>query len=241
MRISPTDRDIRAIRADYHDPLHSTDSVRKMKNSPTTEKTHPTKRKLSKGEATRDRILVAAVEAFAEKGYEAASTRDVAQRAKIEQGLLTYHFPNKDQLWRAAAERIFGDFNRRMEELLVELDHADPQERAREFIREFVRFSAANPEFFRFMVDAGNSADDRSRWLVDTYLKKRFETFKERGIVRAAGYKPAQAPHVFYALLGAVQLIFAVAPNCQRLTGLDPTKPKAIEAHAEFVARLMVP
>ncbi|HIF95318.1 MAG: TetR/AcrR family transcriptional regulator [Myxococcales bacterium] len=204
-------------------------------------KSRTTERTQARGELTRDRILAAAVEAFAEKGYQAASTRDVAQRAKIDQGLLTYHFPNKDDLWKSAAERIFGAFDRRMEELLVELDHEDPKKRAREFVREFVRFSAANPEFFRFMVDEGNLDDDRSKWLVDTYLKKRFETMKERGIVRAAGYKVSQAPHVFYSLMGAVQLIFAVAPNCKRLTGLDPAKPKAIEAHAEFVAHLIVP
>jgi hypothetical protein len=36
-------------------------------------------------------------------------------------------------------------------------------------------------------------------------------------------------------------LIFAVAPECRRLTGVDPTGAGAIEAHAEFVARLLVP
>jgi len=206
-----------------------------------TTKTRPAKSTASRGEATRERILVAAIEAFAEKGYEAASTRDIAYRAETDQGLLTYHYPSKDNLWRAAADRTFGSFDKRMDELLIELDHADPKARAREFIREFVRFSAANPEFFRFMVDEGNLLDDRTKWLVDTYLKKRFTTMKERGIIRAAGYEDSQAPHVFYALIGAVQLIFAVAPNCKRLTGLDPRKPKAIEAHAELVANLIVP
>ena len=40
---------------------------------------------------------------------------------------------------------------------------------------------------------------------------------------------------------GAGSLIFAVAPECRRLTGLDPEKPAVIEANTEFVAQLLVP
>jgi hypothetical protein len=42
-------------------------------------------------------------------------------------------------------------------------------------------------------------------------------------------------------MAGAGSLIFAVAPECRRLTGLDPETPEAVEAHADFVARLLVP
>jgi hypothetical protein len=42
-------------------------------------------------------------------------------------------------------------------------------------------------------------------------------------------------------MAGAASLIFAVAPECRRLTGLDPETEAAIESHADFVARLLVP
>ena len=35
--------------------------------------------------------------------------------------------------------------------------------------------------------------------------------------------------------------MFAVAPECARLTGLDPRSPEVVEAHAEMLARLLVP
>ena len=70
-------------------------------------KTRARRTRAPRGEA-RERIVTAAVEAFAEKGFEAASTRDIAQRAGTDQGLVTYHFPSKDQLWRAAADRLMG-------------------------------------------------------------------------------------------------------------------------------------
>jgi AcrR family transcriptional regulator len=191
-------------------------------------------------EATRERILDAAVEAFAEKGFLGASTREIARRAGTNQGLITYHFRSKDELWRASADRIFEELGRRLAERLGALELADPRERAREGVREYVRFAAAHPELFRLMVDEGKVADDRMEWLVDAHLRPRFEAIS-RGLMQAAGIDEALLPHAFYALAGAASLIFAVAPECRRLTGLDPGTREAIETHADFVARLLVP
>jgi AcrR family transcriptional regulator len=49
-------------------------------------------------EKSRERILSAALEVFAEKGYEAASISDVTQRAEVSRGLVTYYFATKQLL-----------------------------------------------------------------------------------------------------------------------------------------------
>jgi AcrR family transcriptional regulator len=49
-------------------------------------------------EKSRERILAAALEVFAEKGYEAASISDVTTRAEVSRGLVTYYFANKQLL-----------------------------------------------------------------------------------------------------------------------------------------------
>ncbi len=196
---------------------------------------------LPRGQATRERIIGAALEAFAEKGFEGASTREIAERAGTDQGLVTYHFPSKDELWRAAAERIFGDLGKALDERVASLEFDDPKERARGVLREYVRYVARHPELFRFMVAEGNRSNARMRWIIDTYMKPRFEFMKERGVVSAAGIDESDAPYAFYAVTGAASLIFAVAPTCRRLTGVDPRKQQTIEAHADFVARLLLP
>jgi AcrR family transcriptional regulator len=191
-------------------------------------------------EATRTRIVEAAGKTFAEKGFEAASTREIAGAAGVEQGLLTYHFPTKDELWRAAADHIFGTLRRGVAERLASFESDDSRERSREAIRAYVRTMAANPEFFRFIVDQGHRYDARTRWLVDTHIKPAAEMMKEIGLLPSARNEE-ELPHALFSLLGAGSLIFAVQGNCRRLTGLDPRKQEAIEAHADFVANLMVP
>ncbi|MCZ6573628.1 MAG: TetR/AcrR family transcriptional regulator, partial [Planctomycetota bacterium] len=121
-------------------------------------------------EQTRERIVEAAVECFAERGFRAASTREIASRAGANQGLITYHFKSKDALWKAAADRLFGELRRGVMERVPLIEELDPRERAREGIRLFVRFAAAHPELFRFMLEAGKRDDERMQWLVDSHL-----------------------------------------------------------------------
>ncbi len=199
----------------------------------------PTQRQIQR-EATRERILEAAVEAFAEQGFLGASTREIARRAGTNQGLITYHFKSKEELWRAAADSIFARLGGQLAERLAAPEFADPRERSREAIREYVRFAAAYPELFRIMVDEGRVAGERLEWLVDTHLRPRFEEIS-KGLLEVVGIDEALVPHAFYVLAGASSLIFAVAPECRRLTGLDPLRAEAIETHADYVAQLLVP
>ena len=54
---------------------------------------------------TRDHILAVALEAFSELGFDGASTRTIAARAGVNQGLIPYYFGTKETLWREAVDR----------------------------------------------------------------------------------------------------------------------------------------
>ena len=187
-------------------------------------------------EETRERIVQAAAECFAERGFRAASTREIASRAGTNQGLITYHFKSKDELWRAAAEYLFGPIRGMIQDRVPALEGLDAREQGREAVRDFVRFAAAHPEFFRFMLEAGKNDDERLQWLVENQLRPVYDSIPGMG----DWGDPARA-HAQYSLVGAGSVIFAVAPEVKRLTGLDPSTPEAVEAHADFVAKLLVP
>jgi AcrR family transcriptional regulator len=190
---------------------------------------------------TRNRIIDAAARLFVERGFRATSTRDVAARARTNQGLITYHFGSKLALWKAAVDRTFTGLRAPLVPLAAAHDAPDGRAQAREVIRRYVRFAAAQPELFRLMVEEGKHADARMRWLVDTHLKPLYTGFERLVAAYNPGLDRALLPHAYYALAGAGSLIFAVSPECRRLTGLDPEDERTIEAHAEFVARLLVP
>src|SRR5579863_9671866 len=61
-----------------------------------------------RGEDTARRILLAAIEVFAEEGYEGASTRSLAGRAGVNAPAIQYYFGSKEGLYRAAIGHIAG-------------------------------------------------------------------------------------------------------------------------------------
>lgn len=61
-------------------------------------------RRSRKKQDTRDRLLLAADELFASRGYEATTTTDVADRADVAQRTLFRHFPSKEALLYADLE-----------------------------------------------------------------------------------------------------------------------------------------
>jgi AcrR family transcriptional regulator len=60
----------------------------------------------ARGEETRARIVAAAMALFGERGYEGASTRDIAASAGVNAPALQYYFDNKEGVYLACAEHI---------------------------------------------------------------------------------------------------------------------------------------
>ena len=56
------------------------------------------------GDETSARIVEAALNLFGERGYEGASTRDIAERAGVNAPALNYYFNNKEGVYRACTE-----------------------------------------------------------------------------------------------------------------------------------------
>jgi AcrR family transcriptional regulator len=60
-------------------------------------------------QATRERIMEAAIELYAEVGISATTMTEVARRADVAPGTLRNHFPSRDDLDRAMVQRLTGE------------------------------------------------------------------------------------------------------------------------------------
>jgi len=198
----------------------------------------PQPRRTDTTPGTRERILAAALAVFAERGFDGATTRDIAARAGTNLGLLQYHFGGKERLWRAAVDHVFGT----LEAALVAIVPARLETPAQlaDVLRLCVRFVGANPHFVQLMNDECKRDGARMRWLVDRHGRRLYDAavaIAEHG--RRRGWLPdLPAPHVYYLFVGAVGMMFSQAPECRRLSGVDPAD--AVAAHAEAVVRLFV-
>lgn len=86
----------------------------------------------ARGRGTRERVIAAAIEVFADSGYEGATVRGVCRRAGVNVAAVNYHFGSKRALYRAVFDHVFRRLRRaRTPHLPVS---APPRERLRAFV-----------------------------------------------------------------------------------------------------------
>jgi TetR/AcrR family transcriptional regulator len=192
-------------------------------------------------DATRKRILAAALDLFSELSFDGATTREIAARADVTQPLLNYHFSSKDELWRAAVDGLFTELNEALSSRAQGLRGVEELTVAKLLVREFVYFSAAHPQLHRIITQECKSDGPRMDWLVERHIRPRYEqTVALFARLVDAGHLPdIPAPHLYYILTGAGPTMFVLAPECRRLAGIDPLAPDVVEAHADAVITLI--
>jgi AcrR family transcriptional regulator len=83
-------------------------------------------------------VLATATRLFTERGYEAASIRDLAAELAIRPSSLYHHFPGKQDILFTICFEMQRDFNA---QVLPALSSGTPEEAIRRTIREHVLFS----------------------------------------------------------------------------------------------------
>ncbi len=107
------------------------------------------RRRQARGERRMAEILDAAADAFAELGYEKASTNAIAARAGISPGSLYQFFPSKEAVARALADRFVADMRAAHAAAFADADLAgmDLGELLDRVVDPLVAFNLANPGF----------------------------------------------------------------------------------------------
>ena len=86
---------------------------------------------------TRERLLAAAGEVFAERGFRDGSVREIVARAEVNQAAISYHFGGKSELYaavvRESLDRVMdGDAT------AATVIDTDPEQALRRLVRELV-------------------------------------------------------------------------------------------------------
>ena len=169
---------------------------------PVSPKRPPRRAEQQRAVDTRNQILNAAILEFAEKGFDAASIRAIADRISMQHPLITYHFRNKDALWRAAAEYAFDRIRAEWDEAVSQEGSLSPLERLRLEYRILFRYTATFPEFHRLMRQEAQTDTPRLRWVaemvINPLLSRILPQIKE---AQQAGLLPEVEPLLFHYMM----------------------------------------
>ena len=192
--------------------------------------------------ATRDALLAAGAELFAERGYDGVPVAVIADKARVNKAMISYHFGGKRKLYLAIVTATFGEIVAGVERL------AGSARPAPEVLRELVALvgemaTRRHPHFCAMMlreVVAGGNHLDPALIEQPARILGAVQRIVARG-VRDGDFRPVDPLLTHLSLVGSLVFFFATARFRERvLTSRRPAiKPPRAEAYVKHIQDLL--
>jgi TetR/AcrR family transcriptional regulator len=199
-----------------------------------------------RGAVTAARILDAAEELFAERGYAGTTLRDVADRVGLRIPSLYTHFASKNALYAAVLARGIGP----VVELLAALAEAPEAERndPRRVVEPVMRLLAERPHLPRLVLHETLTGGERltpmlREWMTPAFARAQ-QLVEERGgrgspLGSSDGrLAPEQASLLVLAMYHVVIGFFASAPLYRALTGTELLAEPMLTRQTELLRQM---
>jgi TetR/AcrR family transcriptional regulator len=194
-------------------------------------------------EQSRAAILQAAVREFAHEGVAGARTDAIARAAKVNKALLYYYFKDKEALYGAVLDQVFGGLIAHVGEVLSR--DLPPREKIIAYAGTHFDYVASHPLYPRIvqgeMMAVGRGRANHLERIVKKYFRPLFGRVAEilkKG--QAAGEFRAVDPlHFVPSMIAVIVFYFTSAPVMQLMTGKDPMSPERVAARRAAVLDLI--
>ena len=180
-------------------------------------------------EESRAAILKAAVREFAQEGIAGARTDAIARSAGVNKALLYYYFKDKEAIYRAVLEQVFGGVRAAIHGALAL--PLSPRDRLAGYVCAHFDYIASNPlypsivqaEFLR----AGHGDPSRLERLAKQYFRPVFQDLSEllREGMRTGEFRRVDPLHFIPSMISVIVFYFTTAPVIKIMTGGDPWSP----------------
>ncbi len=180
-------------------------------------------------EESRAAILKAAVREFAQEGVAGARTEAIAHSAGVNKALLYYYFTDKESLYRAVLEQVFGGLRAAIHDALAQ--ELPPRERLARYVCAHFDYIASNPLFPRIVqaefLRAGYGDPSRLERLAKQYFRPVFQELSgllQQGM-RSGDFRPVNPVHFIPSMISVIVFYFNTAPVMKVMMAGDPMTP----------------
>ena len=154
--------------------------------------------------ARRAQLIDIGRKVFAERGFEAVSVEELADRAKVSKPILYQHFGGKEGLYAVIVDR---EMERLVEQVSVAISTGSSSERVECASLAFLTYVKDNPDGFAVLshdIPAGAIEGSMSS-VLNTVAERVGDIFAAE--FRKAGYNVRNAPIYAHALVGMVAFV----------------------------------
>lgn len=196
----------------------------------------------AKPEFQRENILRAALAEFSSKGFSGASVRTIAQEAGVAHGLIRHYFQSKEELFKSAADYLFGQIKQSLLESATRESSRDPVQRLQFQIRSFVHLSAKLPYMAAFLMQAGLNGGEQFLYVVEKYVKplQELSLAPYREAVAQGLMKDFEPDFVFLIATHAAMAPFANNAVRNAVVGDYAADPVQLDRYADTLIKILM-
>ena len=190
-------------------------------------------------QTTRTRILDGAEALFAERGFAASRTKDIAAHVGVNTAMIHYYFDTKEKLLVSVIDRIMADLAMVLSE--IDFDALNWEERLEEFVGAYFDYVRAHPNFSKLTRMAGGIRD---RAMLEEQIADFFGPLLQAGVafvqagIDAGCFRPLDPEQLVLSLYCATVAWFSDAQFLSLLMGHDVTSDGALSARREHLVDL---
>ena len=122
---------------------------------------------------SRTKLIEAAIPLFAQKGLAGVSIRELAEGAKVNSALISYHFGGKDGLYLGALEELFSPATTLLN-AFEELE-ASPPERIQYYAKAVLSVHKKSPYLIRFVHSELTNPTFALKIVVEKYISRIYQ------------------------------------------------------------------
>ena len=169
---------------------------------------------------SRDVLLQAARQVFAERGPEGARVDDIARRAQVNKQLVYHYFDSKDGLYAAVLEHVYKEIRQREQEL--DLSRFPAEEAMRRLVEFSFDYLAEHPDFVALIADENAHGGRHLQGAADVEAVNRpivellAETLR-RGEADGVFRKGLDPLHVYLSIAGMAFFYFSNIHTLSRI------------------------
>ena len=199
--------------------------------------------KLKKSDITREKILSAARNVFAQNSYNAASIRMIANQGEFEFGLIRYYFPNKAALFETVMKSIYDELTTGIIRWLKGIEKMPVEDGFSLFLDRFIKYHFDYPEALRIIINNIYLPEDPDfevpgHHYIPKLLKQNRKTFEKTIRLRSS----KEEINRFADSLNVQILMFIGASTCNaKVIGIPPDSKKYRQWVKETIMHIYLP
>jgi len=194
----------------------------------------------------RARLIDAAIELFAKKGYEGTSVRDLATAAGVNVAAVSYHFGSKDELYHESLRACLAGCKTMRDLMKVHLDVAQrtktrkaAEEALRGCIQDFLEVLVSPAARHSHLVMREQSeGKPRFEPVIREFFQPVGIILREVILMLAPGLSQMQVFMVISGIIGQCLHIYKARVSYRVLAGVDSHSPEYIEMASKHIAHL---